>query len=389
MNSLLPFKGYVTKNEVVQEVASEPRTLTKEEVLELVTKRHSKSMYWVTNCSEIMKHGVGSENYAMNEQISIISSKCLDSLMANEMELVDGKHYYLYEMLDTTSGECYYGVVGTIDLDKVRCGVVNIHQHEGVIEPEVAMKLDQIQSCKGSISSTFLLGEDDGDLEDTLACLTQAMVFYGQYRQLSEVRIGQFIHRLYKVPQKFLPILSGYFSEHHNFYVADGHHRYNAHKNSNLESMLSVVFPPYKSMLKGYHRYIELGENIDKDVLLKLSRYLIEKFELVESESGEPLIQLLGKSYSMRLPEGESKSYYYTMIDEILYNSTVKKIVPNSKLIYIADEDSIIQMKGDYTKISVIMNPADFSDVFSGKLPAKSTYFYPKPLNGMVINERE
>ena len=112
-----------------------------------------------------------------------------------------------------------------------------------------------------------------------------------------------------------------------------------------------------------------------------------------------------GKHYLLKLrkypavnrPRAKSSSHYLKLDTVILHKLILEKILrlknkENNNIFYTRDEKEAIRLvEGGKYKIAFFMNPPKAAQISAiaeaaEKMPHKSTYFYPKPVSGLVIN---
>ena len=213
-------------------------------------------------------------------------------------------------------------------------------------------------------------------------------------------------------------------------FIADGHHRYETachyhkltRKLKDLESgwimmYFSNLYSPGLKILPT-HRVIR---DIDGNILKKILSLLNADFSVIKMTSSRELFSRLksagekehpfglclgkGKHYLLKLrkypavnrPGAKSSSHYLKLDTVILHKLILEKILrlknkENNNIFYTRDEKEAIRLvEGGKYKIAFFMNPPKAAQISAiaeaaEKMPHKSTYFYPKPVSGLVIN---
>jgi uncharacterized protein (DUF1015 family) len=220
-----------------------------------------------------------------------------------------------------------------------------------------------------------------------------------------------------------------------NVFIADGHHRYEVacmyrdwmRKGLNdftgQESFNYIMAYFTNAGSRGLtifpvHRLIKLNSQLNLDSLV--SR-LLEYFDIEEIKDRAKFLFLMEKAganehvlgmyndkryYLMRLKNVrilermiEGRPYEYRSLDvSILNYIIIKKILgidPEDKtdIEFIHDTAELIQRTdSDAAYIAFLLNPVKMQQIMSlalkgERMPAKSTYFYPKVLSGLLINK--
>lgn len=213
-------------------------------------------------------------------------------------------------------------------------------------------------------------------------------------------------------------------------FIADGHHRYETaghyhrlmKKSKDLESgWIMMYFADLHSeglKVLPTHRVIR---GIDGSVLKNILSLLSPDFSVVKITSSRELFSRLkssgdkehpfglclgkGKYYLLKLKEcrkikraGANLSSPYLKLDTvILHKLILEKILrlknkENNFILYTRDEKEALRLvEGRKYKIAFFMNPPKAIQISAiaeaaQKMPHKSTYFYPKPISGLLIN---
>ncbi len=213
-------------------------------------------------------------------------------------------------------------------------------------------------------------------------------------------------------------------------FIADGHHRYETachyhkltRKSPELESgwimmYFSNLYSPGMKILPT-HRVIR---DVDGEVLKNILSLLNADFTIVKTASSRELFSRLkasppkehpfglcldrGRYFLLRLKESRWKpqaktnaSNCYLKLDTvILHKLILEKLLrlknkENGNILYTRDglEAARLVESGEY-KAAFFMNPPKAIQISAiaraaEKMPHKSTYFYPKPVSGLVIN---
>ncbi len=213
-------------------------------------------------------------------------------------------------------------------------------------------------------------------------------------------------------------------------FIADGHHRYETachyhkltQKKPELESgwimmYFSNLYSPGMKILPT-HRVIR---DVDGKVLKNIISLLDTDFTIVKADSSRELFSRLKSSPAQTHPfglclgkggyfllklkksrgitkSGTKASNGYLKLDTvILHKLILEKILrlknkENGNIIYTRDEQEAVRLvESGEGKIAFFMNPPKPLQISAiaqaaEKMPHKSTYFYPKPVSGLLIN---
>lgn len=243
-------------------------------------------------------------------------------------------------------------------------------------------------------------------------------------------------HRLWTVTDRdAIAKISESFSDK-KLYIADGHHRYETalnyrnychehHINNGGENyvMMMLVDMEHPGLLVlPTHRLVRDLENFDaEEILEKCSEYFeiqeIEKIEFIEKKLAEQyelgkkafcfytpqsakLLILKDEKITAELLPDKSKAtqnldvtVLHKLVLERLFNIDAENMAKQINLTYTKYfEEAISSVDSRKAQCAFILNPTrvtEIRDVAAAgeKMPQKSTYFYPKLITGLVMND--
>ena len=244
------------------------------------------------------------------------------------------------------------------------------------------------------------------------------------------------VHKLWRIdsPEILANIQKSMSGE--NIFIADGHHRYEVACNyrelmrqrlkgpSSAEESFNYILSyftntdPRGLSILPIHRLVKLVKKTDlEDFKLKLKNhfdidefkdkakffFLMEKGGLTEHVIGiyrdKKYFLLRLKNIKILDKEIQDKSKEYKSLDVSILNTLVlQKILGLSledkeRLKFSPDTDELIkEVDNNPDTIAFFLNPVKFEQIVQlslkgERMPAKTTYFYPKVLSGLVINK--
>ncbi len=337
---------------------------------------------------------------------------------------------YIYEEEYSIEGETkrVRGIISLVKIEEFEKGV--IMPHEFTLSKPKADRLNLIQATHSNISTIYSLYSDgDSRTASRLERLT------GRKPDI-EAEEGDCTHRLWVVDDEAdVDALCGDFDDR-NLYIADGHHRYETslkYRNMCREAgapegspcdyvmMLLVNMDEDQFTLFPTHRLIKNVENMDVEGFLK---GIEENFHVQEFHGVSSIRPTLSEYYE----QGSKVTAWYVGNDTwylLRLRSScdeMDKIMPDSsqalktldisilhrlvldRVMHCNNEDCV-----NYTRVFAeaieavdegryqccfILNPTRIQDIKNivdadEKMPQKSTYFYPKPTTGLVMNVYE
>ncbi len=356
------------------------------------------------------------------------ASELLKSWMDSGIMVRDSKPaLYIYEEQYTLHGETksIFGILCLVKLEEFDKGV--ILPHEQTLSKPKLDRMNLIEATRTNMSTIYSLYSDDGQRTS----LKINMLINS--KPVMEVPDGKCVHRLWMVDDEQLVSAICRDFEKRTLYIADGHHRYETCLNyrnkcraegapegsaCDYTMMLLVNMDDNKFSLFPTHRLIKNVENFNVDEIVKA----LDKNFRVDEHHGTSSIKLtLNEYYNMgrkavALYVGSETWYLLKLrstseaMDEAMPSSSealknldisVLHALVLDEIMHCNNEDcvnytrsftqAIESVKSGEYQCCFILNPtriAQIKDIVEAgeKMPQKSTYFYPKPTTGMVIN---
>lgn len=324
-----------------------------------------------------------------------------------------------YEIEDKPFRRIGFIALMKLELDSRRV----VFPHEKTFCKPKEDRLALLKATKANLSPIFGLYSDRGFKIDRLLEMECS-----ETNPIVDIKFQAVKNRLWKVEDEDTIRQLKKLMLDKKIFIADGHHRYEVacfyhklsknSKNTNSGYVMTYFCNLHSKGLKilPTHRVIR---NIDADKISALSRYFkMESFsskdslflELRMAKRGEHLFGLcLGRKefYLLKIqnrkmfPINKSEiglEIHYNNLDVVLlHNLILSKILrikeKNTEILYTRDEDLAVRfVEGGKYKAAFFMNPPQAKEVANvasllRRMPHKSTYFYPKPLSGLVINK--
>lgn len=322
-----------------------------------------------------------------------------------------------YTRPDTGGRISRYGFVGLLKLVEIFPSNNGIIPHEATFRKYTEDRLRIIQETDGNFSPIFTIYDGNGSAEAVFNKYTTKKPF------LETLDRDGFIHKIWEVWDKediksFQEIV-----RKHDIIIADGHHRYitslqhSKHGGCNYIMALFIDFNDPGLIIFPNHRLIhKLPVSSIKEFKerVKTEFDIIESFEdfnefkcKMEQFKGQHVfgVYYLKKYLILKLKEHIRPEDYMTEIKKttkwknlnlpILHNILLKKClnVKKEDISFIKGLEKGIKTVDDKEDIEAIfiVNPALLEEIqritsLGEIMPQKSTYFYPKPLSGLIIH---
>ena len=435
MPSIIPFRGLFYNKEVIKDlrlVVTPPYDVITDEAQEGFYRRHEKNIVRV----ELGKiHPGDNEEESRYTRASSYLKEWVDSgvLIRDSIPSI-----YLYTLEYPYSGS-YKRLSGLITLVKLEePGKGRIFLHEETFSKHRTDRLNLIRTCKGNLSPIFSLYTGE-NLAEQVERNTLS-----HSPRIDIVDDEGIRHKVWAVSDE--GIVNGLTDSMKDemLFIADGHHRFDTALRYRDEMRLKEGDQgekPYDYVMmflvhiadKGItvlptHRVFRETSGVTRDEFLsRAGRYFkIEGFPFIETDKDIPRLldemSLRGereKVFGVYFKEGK-RYYLLTLKDEGIMDeigpkgrsakwrrldvSVFQTIIlrrlfdienereSEKKILYIKDPQEAVR-RADLEEggIAFFLNPTKIRDVkeisVGGEMmPHKSTYFYPKPLTGLVIN---
>ena len=302
-------------------------------------------------------------------------------------------------------GKKQFGVVASIDIKKNNR---NILKHEGIYKSKSNSIQKTIENTKMQVGPVYLSYKEKNNLNNIFSK-------YNRTKPLYKFRTsGGTTRSLWKVDRPSeIKLIQKNLSSIRNFYIADGHHRFaaieNLHKkiNKNLKknknvSLLAAIFDDKSVNILSFHRLAKF-KNFNQDLFLNDLKDIFPKiktsFFRMPRSNGEIMIYIKNNWYFVDLSENKKIFNRYETDTEIVEKVLIKNILKRNIKFKL---ENLINIPGkfDHRKLMKDVNsgiadvafyicPLQMHKIMSiadkGKVvPRKSTYFDPKPADGLV-----
>ena len=401
MVEIKPFKGTRPYNEDAKNLIAPSTDHLSIENIEIFKKNN----YW--NYLKIL-NPVGQ----LKEADTLLEAKShFNEMKENDVIKKDKElFYYIYQI--EFKGHTQ---LGFLSLSKISDFVnEKIKAHEKIYETRMRERAEQMLNIKTQIGPIYVVYKKNNKIKDLLSSIISNTPDY------DFESFDKSIHKLWCVSDKsFIEKLSSVFiNEVDNFYIADGHHRMGAMKiigelnyNKNIlqEDFMIAAFPSDEAKIFDYNRVVKDLNGLSEEKFLEI---LSENFEIKNEKN--PFKPQSNKQFGMYHEKKWYSLYFKTelktdnFIDtldiNILNNFVFKKhlnivdVNNDERIRFIAGCHGLaaLEKKVDENNDSVAFSifPSSISDVITVAnknltMPPKSTWFDPKPLDGLVVYEFE
>ncbi len=321
-----------------------------------------------------------------------------------------------YERPDTGEKISRYGFVGLLKLEEIfppsaRKGII---PHEAVFKKFCEDRLQIIQNTNANFSPLFMIYDGNGAADEIIAKYTKKEPY------LQAVDRDGFTHKIWEIwKEKDVKKLQKVVKEH-DIIIADGHHRFitslRHSKNGGCKYVMALFIDFNDPGLIIYTSHRELHQLPVKNLeefknnvsnyfnVLEINNY--DELKLLMDENKKNTVfgcYLQEKYLFLKLkdeikPEevvpGDKSKEWKNLSLSILHSILIEKCLKVQKddVTFVKDLNQGIE-RVNQNKIDalIIVNPSTLEEVqkitkLGEIMPQKSTYFFPKPLSGLLVH---
>ena len=333
------------------------------------------------------------DNYKPNKKLNFLnllnateinkSKKILKSLRDKNIIQEDkSSHFYLYRI--TYKNKKLLGVVGKINLDNY--DDKKILGHEETFVDRIKKRKEQLLKFNCQISPIYTTYKST---RGSLKKLRNIFNFKPDYNFKSKDKCR---HELWVVRNANKEeLLEKYLQKIKKMYICDGHHRIQAMLKSRKKISPMVIAFPYKQVqILDYNRVVKTNIKIDK-----IKKIISRNFSLNISKKDKKLKQNQIEMYANKKwytikPFKHAKELDVTILRKLILNKILKN-KKNIKFVSGFKGKKALENFVNSKKYNLAFRlfPTDISQVLSFAekkkfMPQKSTWFHPKPLDGLI-----
>ena len=290
----------------------------------------------------------------------------------------------------------------------------NIKAHEKIYENRMRERAEQMLNIKTQIGPIYVFYKENNNIKNLLNSILNKIPEY------DFESFDKSIHKLWCISDKnfIFELTTFFYKEVKSFYIADGHHRMGAMKiigdlkyNKNIyqENFMIAAFPSDEAKIFDYNRVVKDLNGLSEEKFLRVisENFIIKKQNksFKPTKSKEFGMYHEGNWYSLYFNSDLKSDNFIENLDINILNSYIFKKYLNiedvnndERIRFIPGCHGLeaLEKKVDENTDSVAFSifPTLISDVIriaDNKLsmPPKSTWFDPKPLDGLVVYEFE
>ena len=292
--------------------------------------------------------------------------------------------YYIYKISNKKHQQI--GIIGKVDLNKYNNK--NILGHEETFKNRVLERKRQILNISTQIGPIYTAYKHNKRLNDLLKKITKLKPFYS-FRSLDK-----FNHQVWIVDkEKNLKSLKNFIKKINKIYICDGHHRIQGMIKSNKKiSPMIIAFPHNEIKILDYNRVLKSNFSKEKIINIISKNFKIKKISKNSKILKKGYLEMYMKNqwYSLKQINKNNQLDVTT-----LHESIISKIKANNiEFISGINGSSFLKKLANSKKFNIAFKlcPTNILSVMKIAdrkiyMPPKSTWFHPKPLDGLICSE--
>jgi len=342
----------------------------------------------------------------LKEKDSLLEAKAhFDEMKDNDVIKRDKDlNFYIYQI--DFNGHSQLGFLSLASINDFTNKKIKVH--EKIYEHRMKERADQIQNLQTQIGPIYVIYKANVKIEELLKSIINTTPNY-DFESFDKSN-----HKLWCVEDiNFHQELINLFKDVECLYIADGHHRIGAMENlssqhpDSIKKFMISAFPSNQSKIYDYNRVVkDLNGNSELEFLNLLSK------NFVVNRSEKPFKPIKNKQFGMY---HEKKWYHlefkatiktHNFIDDLDINIlnefclkeilNIKDVNNDERIRFIAGCHGLVALEkkvnDNADSVAFSIYPSAISDVMSVAdnnltMPPKSTWFDPKPLDGLVVYE--
>ena len=333
------------------------------------------------------------DNYKPNKKLNFLnllnasninkSKKILLSLRKKGIVQQDqSNHFYLYRI--TYGKKKLLGIVGKINLNNY--DDEKILGHEETFVERIKKRKEQLIKFNSQISPIYTTYKID---QTSLKKLKNIFKSKSDYNLKSK---DNCTHELWVVRKENLEkLVKNYIKNINKIYICDGHHRIQAMLKSKKKiAPMIIAFPDKQVNILDYNRVVRTNLKFEEIKKIITQNFFINILNKNNKLKQSQIEMYHNKKWYLLKPFKKSKELDVTILRKLILN----KILKNKKHI-----DFVSGFKGKKALENLIdtkkydlafkLYPTNISQVLSFAknkkyMPQKSTWFHPKPLDGLI-----
>ena len=291
--------------------------------------------------------------------------------------------YYIYKISNKNHQQI--GILGKVNLNKY--DNKNILGHEETFKDRVTERKKQILNISTQVGPIYTAYKYNNYLQNFLNKITKLKPIY------SFKSLDKYNHQVWIVDRENLNTLKNLIKKINKIYICDGHHRIQGMIKSNKKiSPMVIAFPHNQIKILDYNRVLKSKLSNEKIINVISKNFDIKKikYNYKNLKKGYLEMYLNNQWYSLKQKKKNNKLDVTILHENIISKINAIKIefisgINDSNFLkkLVNSKKFNIAFRLCPTNISSVMRIADKKKF----MPPKSTWFHPKPLDGLICSE--
>ena len=321
----------------------------------------------------------------LNNKSILKAKKILQKLEKKKIIKQDNyDHFYLYRI--TNNKKILLGIVGKINL--VNYDDKKILGHEKTFLERIKKRKEQLLKFKSQITPIYTTYKTN---RLSLIKLKKLFKSKPDYNLRSKDKCK---HQLWVVDELRLKnSVQNYLNKIRKIYICDGHHRIQAMLKSRRKiAPMIIAFPKEQVNILDYNRVLKTNLSFKKIIQIISKNFSVKKSNNNTLKKGE-IEMYLNKKWFLLKPLKKLNDLDVTILKKLILNRILKNS-NNLKFVSGIKGKKTLEKLVNTKKYNLAFKlfPTDISQVISFAekrefMPQKSTWFHPKPLDGLICSK--
>ena len=314
----------------------------------------------------------------------IQSRKYFESMKNKKLITIESKDcYYIYKISNKNHQQI--GILGKANLNKY--DNKNILGHEETFKNRVSERKKQILNISTQVGPIYTAYKYNNYIQNFLNKIIKSKPIY------SFKSLDKYNHQVWIVDRENLKTLKNLIKKINKIYICDGHHRIQGMIKSNKKiSPMVIAFPHNQIKILDYNRVIKSKLSNEKIFNVIRKNFDIKKIKYNSKNLKKGCLEMYVNNqwYSLKQKKNNNKLDVTILHENIISKIKAIKIefisgINNSNFLkkLVNSKKFNIAFRLCPTNISSVMRIADKKRF----MPPKSTWFHPKPLDGLICSE--
>ncbi len=314
----------------------------------------------------------------------IQSRKYFESMKNKKLITIESKDcYYIYKISNKNHQQI--GILGKANLNKY--DNKNILGHEETFKNRVSERKKQILNISTQVGPIYTAYKYNNYIQNFLNKIIKSKPIY------SFKSLDKYNHQVWIVDRENLKTLKNLIKKINKIYICDGHHRIQGMIKSNKKiSPMVIAFPHNQIKILDYNRVLKSKLSNEKIFNVIRKNFDIKKIKYNSKNLKKGCLEMYVNNqwYSLKQKKNNNKLDVTILHENIISKIKAIKIefisgINNSNFLkkLVNSKKFNIAFRLCPTNISSVMRIADKKKF----MPPKSTWFHPKPLDGLICSE--